>query len=402
MTVEASTSPTIGLSAENPAFIADPYPLYAQIRAEGPVIFTDPRWILSYYEDIYPLLRDPRFGRGGYTDLILQVFGPGPVYDAFSRWMLFMDPPNHTRLRSLATRAFTPRAVERIREAIQQLVDGMLDGLERDGGGDLIAAFAYPLPVMVICELLGVPPDDREEFRLWSDSLGKALQIQFATPEIVAKANEAAEHLSDYFRDFVADHRQHPRDDLLSALIAAEDEHGKLTEDELLAMAALLFFAGHETTVNLIGNGVLHLLQQPEQWRLLRDNPSLARNAVEEVLRYESPVQITGRVALADVEVHGVTIKEGQVISALLGSANRDPARFPDPDRLDIQRPDIQHLSFAAGAHYCLGAALARLEGEIAFTTLTGRFPNLKLVPEPLGWRKNVVLRGLTRLPVSV
>jgi cytochrome P450 len=396
-----TTGAPYGFDLQSPEYLANPYPFYARLRAEAPVAFIEPRWILTRYEDVATILRNPVFGRGGYDDIILRAFGPGPLHASFTRWMLFMDPPNHTRLRSLATRAFTPRAVEQMRLAIQRLVDQLLDTVERDGGGDLIASFAYPLPVLVICELLGVPPDDRDEFRTWSDSLGRALQLTRATPEIVAAGNEAADRLTEYFRDLVAEHRGQPHDDLLGALVVAEDEHGRLTEDELLATAVLLFFAGHETTVNLIGNGALHLLREPEQWQLLRDDPALARNAVEEVLRFDSPVQLVGRVALADAEIDGIPIAAGQMVTGMLGGANRDPARFPDPDRLDIRRADTQHLSFAAGAHYCLGAALARLEGEIAFTTLTRRFPTMRLATETLTWRQNLVLRGLQTLRVS-
>jgi cytochrome P450 len=402
MSATATSGARYGFDPQSPDFLADPYAAYARLRVEAPVVFLEPRWIISRYDDIVAVLRNPAFGRGGYDDMILEAFGPGPLHESFRRWMLFMDPPNHTRLRSLATRAFTPRAVERMRQAIQRLVDQMLDDLERNGGGDLISAFAYPLPVMVICELLGVPPDDRDEFRTWSDSLGRALQISSATPELAAEGNEAALRLTDYFRDLVAEHRERPRDDLLGALIAAEDQGHRLTEDELLATAVLLFFAGHETTVNLLGNGALHLLREREQWRLLGEEPALARNAVEEVLRFESPVQLVGRVALADADVAGSQIKAGDLITSLVASGNRDSGRFPDADRLDIRRADVQHLSFAAGAHYCLGAALARLEGEIAFATLARRFPSLHLASEDLTWRQNIVLRGLTALPVTM
>lgn len=389
-----------GFDIQSPAFLADPYPFYARLRAEAPVAYTDPRVLVSRYGDIAAMLRDPRFGRAGFESFMYNVFGPGPLFESFRRSMLFLDPPDHTRLRGLANRAFTPRAVERLRATIRMLVDGLLNDLGAEGGGDLVTTFAYPLPMQVICELLGVPPDDREEFRTWTDAIGRSLQFTTMTPEILAAGNEAADRLTEYFRSLVAERRVTPQDDLLGALIAAEDETGRLSEDELLATAILLFVAGHETTVNLIANGTLALLRHPDQWRLLHDDSSLVRSAVEELLRYESPVQFVSRVALTDVEVRGVQIPAGTVVAMINGSANRDPDRFSDPDRLDIRRADNQHLSFAAGPHYCLGAALARVEGEIAFAALVQRFPNLELATETVTWRQNIVLRGVQSLPV--
>lgn len=401
MSVTPEAQAPYGFDPLSPAFLADPYPVYARLRAEAPVVRIGPRWVVSRYDVVDAVLKGPSFGRSGYDQLILKAFGPGPMYESFRRWMLFMDPPNHTRLRSLATRAFTPRAVERLRDSIQRLVDELLDGLEAAGGGDLVATFAYPLPVMVICEMLGVPADDRDEFRVWSDALGRALQISAATPELAAEGNEAALRLTEYFRTMVAEQRQHPTDSLLGALIAAEEDGGRLSEDELLATAVLLFFAGHETTVNLVGNGTLALLHHRDQWELLRDGPGLARNAVEEVLRFETPVQMVSRIVLEGVEIGGVHIPAGESVSCLIGSANRDPARFSDPDRLDIRRPDVHHLGFAAGLHYCLGAALARMEAEIAFTALVRRFPDLRLASDTVSWRPNAVLRGLRSLAVA-
>jgi cytochrome P450 len=390
-----------GFDLQSPSFLADPYPIYARMRAEAPVAYIEPRFVVSSYEDVAAMLRDPRFGRAGFDGFMQQVFGPGPLFESFRRSMLFLDPPDHTRLRGLATRAFTPRAVERLRTTIRTLVDGLLDDLGADGGGDLVSRFAYPLPMQVICEMLGVPPDDREEFRIWTDAIGRSLQFNAMTPEILADGNEAADRLTEYFRSLVAERRVQPRDDLLGALIAAEDETGRLSEDELLATAILLFVAGHETTVNLIANGTLALLRHPDQWQLLHDDPSLVRLAVEELLRYESPVQFVSRVALADAEIGGVSIPAGVVVAMITGSANRDPDRFPDPDRLDIRRTDNQHLAFAAGPHYCLGAALARVEGEIAFAALVQRYPDLKLATDTVIWRKNIVLRGVQALPVT-
>ena len=389
-----------GYDPFDPTFLADPYPVYARLRDEAPVVFIPPRWVVSRYDDVQAVLRHPSFGRVGFDGVMLRVFGPGPLYDAFSRWMLFLDAPDHTRLRSLATRAFTPRAVERLRAEVERRVNGLLDDVEANGGGDLVAALAYPLPVMVICALLGVPDEDHDEFRDWSDALGRALQVTIATPEIIADGNRAAAEVTEYFRGLVAEHRTHPRDDLLGALIAAEDESGKLSEDELLATCSLMFLAGHETTVNLIGNGTLALLRNPDQLARLRAEPALIPNAVEELLRYDGSVQITSRVTKAPVELAGVEIPAGQVVMGLLGAANRDPSRFPDPDRLDVGRTDVHHLTFGGGIHFCLGAALARLEGQIAFGALVRRFPHLRLATDEVEWRPNATLHGLKALPV--
>jgi cytochrome P450 len=402
MSVTPGVPAPYGYDPTSPDFHADPYPVYARLRAEAPLVRIGPRWITGRYDECDAMLRSPAFGRRGYDQIIRKAFGPGPLVESFRRWMLFMDPPDHTRLRALATRAFTPRAVERLRASIQKVVDGLLDDLVGQGGGDFVSIVAYPLPVLVICDMLGVPADDRDDFRVWSDSLGRSLQISAATPELAVEGNEAALRLTDYFRAMVARQREHPTDSLLGALIAAEDNGGHLSEDELLATAVLLFFAGHETTVNLIGNGTLALLGHPDQWDLLRDDRGLARNAVEELLRFETPVQLVGRVALEDVELGGVLVAAGESVTALIGSANRDPAHFAHPDRLDIRRVDPHHLGFASGPHYCLGAALARLEAEIAFTALVRRLPNLRLATDCVAWRPNAVLRGLRSLPVTV
>jgi cytochrome P450 len=389
-----------GFDLRSPDFIANPYPVYARLRDEAPVLQIGHRWVVSRYQDVTTVLQNPSFGRTGYEDILFRAFGVGPLYESFRRWMLFFDGPDHVRLRGLVMRAFTPRAVERLRAAIQRLVDSLLDDLQASSGGDLVASFAYPLPVLVICEMLGVPPEDRGQFGALSDCVGRALQVGALTPEMVAEGNDAVEKLTAYFRTRVADQRLHPRDNLLAGLIAAEDENGRLSEDELLATVVLLFFAGHETTVNLVGNGVLALLNAPEQWRLLVVDPTLARRVVEEVLRLESPVQLATRIALTDAELGGIPIPSGAVVMALIGSANRDPARFPNADRLDLQRAETHHLAFAVGPHYCLGAALARLEAEVAFSSLAQRFPDLRLATSAVTWRPNNLLRGPQRLDV--
>jgi pimeloyl-[acyl-carrier protein] synthase len=396
---------TLDVDPYGPEMIVDPYPTYARLRVAGPIYLDPPgMWFLARHADVQQALRDPRFGRAGFGAVAEAAFGPGPVQESFSRWMLFMDPPDHTRLRALVTKAFTPRTVERLRPEIQRMVDGLLDPLEERGSFDLIADLAYPLPVMVISELLGVPADDRDRFHDWSAAVAKALDIlTVPRPDVVGRANDAALGLTEYFRGLVAARRKEPRGDLLSALVAAEDEGHRLTEEELLATCVLLFFAGHETTVNLIGNGTLALLRHPDQLARLRADRSLIGSAVEELLRYDGPVQRTGRVALADVEVGGCAIRRGERVSILLGAANRDPARFEDPNRLDVARADAHHhhLAFGGGIHYCLGAALARVEAQIAIGTLVRRLPNLRLQTDAPAWRENIVLRGLTTLPLA-
>jgi cytochrome P450 len=386
----------------SPSFLEDPYPFYARLREESPVHFNSDGdgWVLSRYADAQMVLRDGRFGRTGFDSYVVMMLGPGPVEESFRRWMLFMDPPNHTRLRGLASKAFTPRAVERLRSGVQRQVDLLLDQVQQSGSADLIAGLAYPLPVAVICDLLGVPLDDLTTFHDWSDALARVLEIRYTPPEIIAAGNEAAQGLTDYFRGLIAERRGRPGDDLLSALIVAEEQGDRLSEDELLATCVLLFFAGHETTVNLIGNGVLALLRHPDQLARLRAEPHLIGSAVEEFLRYDGSVQRTARFALVDLEIEGVPIGAGQVVSVLLGAANRDPARFAEPDRLDLGRQDNHHLTFGGGIHYCLGAPLARLEAQLAINTLLQRLPGLELATDRLEHRPNSVLRGLRSLPV--
>lgn len=391
------------LNPFSPELIPDPYPAYERLRSEGPTYFSPVgTWVLSRYADVLTVLRDPRFGRGGFGYNVDAMFGPGPIADSFSKWMLFLNPPDHTRLRVLVTKAFTPRAVEGLRRHIQEIVDSLLDPVQDVGKMDVIADLAYPLPVMVICELLGVPAGDRERFNEWSYDVARTLDV-FATPdpEILTRGNEAVRGLTQYFRELVAARRRAPRDDLLSALVAAEEEGDKLSEDELLATCVMIFFAGHETTVNLIGNGMLALLRHPGQLERLRADPGLIQSAVEELLRYDGPVQRTGRITHGDVEVGGVSIPQGQRVAAFLGAANRDPAYFPEPDRLDVARANNHHLSLGGGIHYCLGAPLARLEAQIAINTLLGRMPNLTLETDTPAWRQTAVLRGLRELPVG-
>jgi cytochrome P450 len=319
--------------------------------------------------------------------------------------MLFKDPPDHTRLRGLVSKAFTPKMVERLRVRVQAIVDERLDEVEArsDGRMDVVTDLAYPLPVVIICELLGVPPEDHATFSAWSSELAASIDPDpLLSPDQRARIQEAGNAFLEYFTDLIERRRRSLRDDLLSALIEAEEGGDRLTEEELLGTALFLLIAGHETTVNLIGNGTLALLQHRDQLDRLRDDPSLDRHAVEELLRFDSPVQLTQRITLDEYRLGDVTIPKGQNLVPLLGAANRDPAEFDDPDRLDLGRENAnRHVAFGGGHHFCLGAALARLEGAAAIGTLVRRFPAIELAGEPVR-RTTFTLRGLEHLPVSI
>lgn len=392
----------------SPEFQEDPYPWFHLLRSSEPVHKTSYGvWLLSRHQDAVTVVRDPGLSN---DDRNLR---PEPGQQAGGRTrgeydegvMLFLDPPDHTRMRGLVSKAFTVRTVERLRPRVQQLVDELLDAVTARGDGrmDVIADLAYPLPVIVICELLGVPAADHATFHGWSRELAASLDpAPLRTPEQEARVGVAAAEFSAYFAELIEGRRRSPGDDLLSGLIAAEQDGDHLNPRELVNTAMFLLVAGHETTVNLIGNGVLALLRNPDQMARLRNDPALDRPAVEELLRYDSPVQLTVRITVDEHEVGGVTVPAGQALVALLGAANRDPAAFPDPDRLDLGREDAhRHLAFGGGHHFCLGAPLARLEGGIAIATLVRRFPELALT-EPPTRRQTFTLRGLETLPVTL
>ena len=386
----------------DPEFIADPYPTYHRLRAEDPVHHSPLGfWVLTRYEDVVAALRDPRLVKEPIAAFVAARFGA--AMPAMGLSMLDRDPPDHTRLRGLVNKAFTPRVVEALRPHIQKIVDGLLARVEGAGTMDLIEEFAYPLPVTVICQMLGVPVEDRERFKQWGLDIARGLDAILLPPDSdVARRSVAARHaLADYFRGLIAERRAAPRGDMLSDLIAAEEAGDKLREDELLATCILLLVAGHETTVNLIGNGTLALLRHPEQLRRLRENPGLIASAVEELLRYDGPVQRTARIPSADVTFDGLTIGKGEMVMPFIGAADRDPAQFPDPDRLDITRTDNRHIAFGWGIHFCLGAPLARVEGQIAIGTLVQRLPKLALATDRPEYRQSLTLRGLTTLPVG-
>jgi pimeloyl-[acyl-carrier protein] synthase len=393
---------SIEFNPMDPAFVADPYPMYRRLRAEEPV-HRSPLgfWVLTRYDDVIAALRDPRLAKEAIAAFVAARFG-APV-PAMGLSMLDRDPPDHTRLRSLVSKAFTPRMVDGLRPRIQQIVDGLLDGVQAAGSMDVIEEFAYPIPVIVICEMLGVPVADHERFKEWSLDVARGLDSILLPPDsdVPRRSIASRNALADYFRELIAERRAAPRGDMLSSLIAAEEAGDKLSEHELLATCILLLIAGHETTVNLIGNGTLALLRHPEQLRRLREHPRLIGSAVEELLRFDGPVQRTARIPSEDVVIDGHTIAKGEMVMPFIGAADRDPAQFPEPDRLDITRTDNRHIAFGWGIHFCLGAPLARVEGQIALNTLVQRLPKLALATATPEFRQSLTLRGLSSLPVS-
>jgi len=386
----------------DPEFVADPYPTYHRLRAEDPVHHSPLGfWVLSRYEDVVWSLRDPRLIKEPIAAFVAARLGQAPPGLGLS--MLDRDPPDHTRLRGLVSKAFTPRVVEQLRPRIQQIVDGLLDKAATARQMDLIEEFAYPLPVVVICEMLGVPLADHERFKGWGLDVARGLDSIMLPPdsEVAVRSIESRRALSAYFRELIAERRAHPRDDMLTGLIAAEEAGDKLSTDELMATCILLLLAGHETTVNLIGNGTLALLRHPEQRERLRNDPGMIGSAVEELLRYDGPVQRTARIPSEDITVGSKTIGKGEMVMPFIGAADRDPAQFPDPDRLDIGRTDNRHIAFGWGIHFCLGAPLARVEGQIAINTLLRRLPALALATDRPEFRQSLTLRGLASLPVT-
>ena len=388
----------------DPRFIADPYPVYHKLRAAAPVWRSPLGFsIVTRYDDTALLLRDRRFGKS-YLDNITKRYGPEivnePAYASMSRTMLVLDPPDHTRLRGLVTKAFTARRVEEMRPRIRAVVDALIDRVEPNGRMDVIADFAHRLPIIVICDMLGIPEEDREQFFASSRVNGRLVDPVPLTPEEIAAANENTLATNAYFDSLFERRRREPKDDLTTQLVQAEEAGDRLTQEELRANVGLLFAAGHETTANLIGNGLLALHRNPDQWRMMQANPALIPNAMEELLRYDSSVQMTGRSVLEDVELSGVPLPKGAQVVCFLGAANRDPEAFAEPDRLDITRQKVTPLSFGGGIHFCLGAQLARIEAQEAFAGLIRRLPRLELPERDTPrWRRSFTLRGLTTLP---
>ena len=385
----------------SPEFKANPYPYYAQLRSETPVYrvraaFGLTAWLITRYDDVLRVLKDERFANDWSKRMPLGLRFVKPL----TRHMLNSDPPDHTRLRTLVQKAFTPRMVERLRERIHGVCDGLLNAAGSRGQMDVVTDYALPLPLTVIGELLGIPVEDRLRFHSWSRSTISAssrLDIFRALPDLWL--------FFRHLRKLIAARRAQPRDDLISALVQAEEAGDKLSEDELQAMSLLLLIAGYETTVNLIASGTLALLLNPMQGELFRRNAALAEPAIEELLRYTSPLDIANaRMVREDVALGGVSIPAGELVLAAVGSANHDEMQFPDPETLDVTRAPNKHLALGQGAHFCLGAPLARMEGQIALAALFQRFPNLRLAQsaDALHWRRSLVLRGLEELPVAL
>ena len=402
----ATTEPLFNPLA--PEFIRDPYPHYARLRDTDPMHQTEfGSFVASRHAEASLVLRDKRFGKD-FAERTIRRYGPKsmeePVFRSMSHWMLQKDPPDHARLRGLVVKAFTARRVEDMRPRIQQVVDETLDRIIPQGRMDLIEDFAFRLPVTIICDMLGIPEEQRELFYTGSRDGGRLLDPVPLSPEEIKKGNAGNLMAAMYFQQLFDLRRKQPGDDLITQLVQAEEDGSKLSNEELTANIILLFGAGHETTVNLIGNGLLALYRNPDQLALLKANPGLITNAIEEFLRYDSSVQLTSRVALEDIEdLGGKRIPKGENVLCLLGSANHDPAVYPDrPGSLDITRPNVKPLSFGGGIHFCLGAQLARIEAEIAIGSLLRRLPDLRLDnAENPQWRPTFVLRGLKELPAS-
>jgi len=388
----------------SPTFIADPYPFYRRLREAAPVFkAAQGFWLLSRYDDVAFSLRDRRFGKdfaGNMTRRYAKDRMSEPVIANLAHTMLVLDPPDHTRLRSLVTKAFTARRVADMRPRIRKLVDEQLDRVIDKGSMDVIRDLAHRLPVIVICDMLGIPEDHRAGFLVGSNVSGRILDPAPMSREELDRANQMTAVGNAYFDQLCELRRREPQDDLTTELVRAEEAGDRLTTEELRSNIGLLFGAGHETTTNLVGNGLLALQRSHEQWQRLKDDPSLIPNAIDELLRFDSSVQMTGRVTNTEVEVGGVVLPPGESVIMLLGAANRDPAHYADPDTLDVGRQNVRPMSFGGGIHHCLGAQLARLEAELVFTALVERLPNLELPEKDTpDWRGTFTLRGLHKLP---
>ncbi|MGI5526593.1 cytochrome P450 [Streptomyces syringium] len=397
-----------GFDPWSPRFIADPYPGYERLRAAGRVHWFEPsrQWLVPHHEDVRTLLRDRRLGRTYLHRFSHEDFGrpdPPAAHEPFhvlnGNGLLDLEPPDHTRIRRLVAKAFTPRTAPNLAPVVARLARGLVDGLLAEGGGDLIGALAEPLPVAVIAEMLGIPEADRGLLRPWSAAICGMYELN-PDEEKARRAVRASLDFSAYLRELIAARRARPGDDLITALVHAHDEGDRLTEQEMVSTCVLLLNAGHEATVNATGNGWWALFRHPDQLAALRADPGLLPGAVEELMRYDTPLQLFERWVLDDIEIAGTVIPRGSEVALLFGSANRDPARFPDPDRLDVTRADNPHLSLGAGIHYCLGAPLARLELITSFGELLRRSPRLRLTAKPQ-WKPGFVIRGLRELLVA-
>jgi pimeloyl-[acyl-carrier protein] synthase len=387
-----------------PEVLANPYPLYRKLRSEDPVHWDRflHTWVVTRYPDVLNVLHSFSADRTPSPEQLtaMGLSGMNAIAKVMVKQMLFMDAPAHTRLRGLASVAFTPQKVRVLKGHIQQIADDLLDRVQARGQIDMIADFAAPLPAIVTAEMLGVPTEDHSDLKRWSADFAEMLGNFQHNPDRIPRVLESTNNLTNYFQNMIAKMRDNPREGLIHSFMTAELDGDRLSEEEIVANCIVTMVGGQETTTNLIGNGLLTLMRNPEQLARLRDDPALLSSGVEELLRYESPSQHTGRIAREDVEMGGQQIRKGQAVMAIMAAANRDPERFPEPDELILDRADNKHLAFGWSSHFCFGAPLARMEGQIAFETILRRLPNLEVVPGPLTWRTNSGLRGLTALPV--
>jgi cytochrome P450 len=391
-------------------FLQDPYPVYQRFLEEGPIHYVDwgtGIWAVFNYADCSSILKDARLSarRAGAFLLALPAQSRAEFAELvrmLGLWMLFIDAPEHSRLRKLMNKGFSPAVTESLRRHIEAIVDRMLERLRHASEAELMHEIAHPLPVRVIAEMLGLPGTMQDQLVQWSDAIATFLGNPRRTLEQIQSAQQAVVELTEFFRGAVADRRRQKGGDLISLLLDIEEEGEVLTEEELYAQCVMLLFGGHETTRNLIGNGMQALLQHPEELSLLRDHPEMIRSAVEELLRYESPVQYAARILKDEMELCGVRLRQGDVIAFMLGAANRDPQQFKDPCRLNLARLNNAHLAFGAGPHFCIGNQLARLEGQVAILRMVQQFPRMRLVAQRPEWAPNIGLRGLKALPVAL
>ena len=394
-----------------PEFFADPYPYFESLRRHEPVYWSPTLngWVVTGYEQVNSMLRQPRiFSSVGRMGALLNDLPEDernhfkPIYDHFSVGMIRSDPPDHSRLRRLISAAFTPRVVQQSRDTIQAIADSLIKQLPNDEQVDLLKEFAYPLPATLICSLLGVPEDDLERIRNWAVGINSIITGTMPLREAAERTQESLLELQQYYRDLITQRRQSPKNDLMSLLVAAEDEGDKLTEAELLSTAENLLAAGHETTTSLIANGILTLLRHSGQLELLRQQEDLLPKAIEEIIRFESPLQRQTRVVKDDADFSGHSMRKGQIVFLMIGAANRDPTVFSNPDQFDIQRTENPHIAFGAGIHFCIGAPLARLEAELALRTLLQSFPDMTLGDDQIKWSKTAALRCPQSLEVHL
>jgi pimeloyl-[acyl-carrier protein] synthase len=411
MTVSATTmakaepDPMLSLyQLLDPAVLADPYPLYRRLREHDPVHWDAflHAWVVTDYENVLTVLHKFSADRTPAPDQIkaMGLSTLEPIAQMMTKQMLFMDAPTHTRLRKLCSAAFTSRSIERLRSQIVDIANGLVDKVRDDGRMDIIEDFAAPLPAIVTAQLLGVPTADHQQLKAWSADFAEMLGNFQHNPDRAGRVLRSVQEMTAYFKSAIRDQTNAPREGLIQSLLTAEVDGGRLTEEEVIANTIVTMVGGQETTTNLIGNGLLTLLRNPAQLAELRDDPQVLETGVEELLRYESPSQHTARLAPDDVVMGGKLIRKRDAVMAVMAAGNRDPKRFADPDRLDLKRENNRHLAFGWAAHFCFGAPLARMEGQIAFSTLLRRLPDLALETKQLEWRENLGLRGLKALPV--